>query len=90
MHFTVHGKKLYSAVQYINISLILSSEMSISAPKTMEKTCSMPIINSFLKKTVLYSTLWYKIVQYCAVHKHKCHFKFRNEFLDPKNHGKDI
>ena len=41
-------------------------------------------------KTVLYCILWYKIVQYCSVHKSKRHFKCRNEFLDLKNHGKDM
>ena len=40
--------------------------------------------------SLLYCTLRHIIVQYCTVYKHKCHFKFRNEFLDPKNHGNDI
>ena len=46
MYFNVHyGTKLYSTAQYINISLIFGSEMSSLTPKTIEKTCSMPIIN---------------------------------------------
>ena len=43
-----------------------------------------------LWKTVLYCTLRHKIVQYCTVHKHERNFKFKNEFLDPKNIGIDI
>ena len=53
--------KLYSSVQCINISVILSSEMSSLTPKTMEKTCNMPMITG-LWKTVLYCTLQHKIV----------------------------
>ena len=46
LYFTVqYSTKLYSTVQYINISVILSLEMSFLTSKTMEKTCSMPIIN---------------------------------------------
>ena len=38
-YFTVHfGTVLYSTVQYINISVILSSKMSFLTQKTMEKT----------------------------------------------------
>ena len=37
MYFAVHyGIKVYSTVQYVNISVILSSEMSFLALKTME------------------------------------------------------
>ena len=42
------------------------------------------------KNGIFLYILWYKIVQYCTVHKHKRHFEFRNEFLGQKNHGKDI
>ena len=55
--------KLYSSVQCINISVILSSEMSSLTPKTIEKTCSMPMINSFVKKCILL----YIIVHNCTV-----------------------
>ena len=64
MHFTVHGKKLYSAAQYINISVILSSEMSFLTPKTMEKTYNIPILNSFVKKCTFFCTVQYSTVPY--------------------------
>ena len=39
LYFNVnYGTKLYSTVQYINISVILRSEMSFLTSKTMEKT----------------------------------------------------
>ena len=59
-------------------------------PKTMEKTCSMPVINSFKIKlyfTVHYSTKLYSTVQYINIRRH---IKFRNKFLGPKNHRKDM
>ena len=91
VNFTVHYvAKLYRTVQYNNISVIFSSEMSFLAPKTMETTCNMPVVNSFEKKMHFSVHI---IVQSCTVrtvHKYKRHFEFRNEFLDPKNHGKDI
>ena len=38
--------------------------MSFLAPKTMEKTCSMPIVNSFVKKCTFFCTVQYSSVQY--------------------------
>ena len=54
-NYNFRGTKLYSTVQYINTSVILSSEMSSLAKRTMEKTYYMPIVNVFVK-TVLYRT----------------------------------
>ena len=63
LYFTVqYGTKLYSTVQYINISVILSLEMSFLTSKTMEKTYNITILNSFVKNCtlfVLYSTVLY-------------------------------
>ena len=64
LYFTVqYGTKLYSTVQYINISVILSLEMSFLTSKTMEKTCSMPIVNSLVNNC----TLQYSTAQNCTV-----------------------
>ena len=67
LYFTVHyGTKLYSTVQYINISVILSSEISFLAPKTMEKTYNIPILNILWKNvlfSVLYSTVLYRTLK---------------------------
>ena len=78
LYFTVqYGTKLYSTVQYINISVILSSEMSFLTSKTMEKTYNIPILNSFVKKCTFFL--------YCTVHSKSDNFEYRNGFLDPKN-----
>ena len=89
LYFTVlNGTKLDWTVQYITIIVIFSSEMSCMAPKTMETTYNTHVVNSFEKKFVCtyYGTKLCSTVQYIK----QRHFEFRNELLDPKNHGKDI
>ena len=57
IHFTVHySKKLYT-VQYINNSIILSSEMGFFFPKTIETTCEK--INFTVHGKKLYSSVQY-------------------------------
>ena len=55
---------MYSTVQYINPSVILSVEMSFLTSKTMEKTYNIPILNSFVKKCAFFCTVQYSTVQY--------------------------
>ena len=38
--------------------------MSFLTSKTMEKTCSMPIVNSFVKKCTFFCTVQYSTVPY--------------------------
>ena len=40
--YIYYGTKLYSTMQYINLSVSLSSEIRFLAPKIMEKTYNIP------------------------------------------------
>ena len=80
---------MYCTVHYINISVILSSEMSFLTQKTLETIYNMPVVNGFLKN-LFYCKFWYGTVQYCTLHKHKGYFDSKNGFLDPKNRENDI
>ena len=55
--YIYYGTKLYSTMQYINLSVSLSSEIRFLVPKIMEKTYNIPMFNSFVKNcTLLYIT----------------------------------
>ena len=65
--YIYYATKLYSTMQYINLSVSLSSEIRFLAPKIMEKTYNIPMLNSFKKElyfTVHYGTKFYSTVQY--------------------------
>ena len=61
--YIYYGTKLYSTMQYINLSVSLSSEIRFLAPKTMEKTYNIHMLHFLVKNCALL----YITAQNCTV-----------------------